>query len=250
MCSSGRQISAPGSERQRAQAAAAYQLNRMAFQCVLPWAQLVLKEDRVSSIKLDSERAVQLRSAVRGAYSAAAVSPQGTHPFPVGRDFAESLGYPADDLAMLPAAAVDAFTGVSNVSIFADLQRGARVLDLGCGAGLDSLITARRVGRTGTVVGVDFSSAMLDRAQQAATSARASNLVFCQAEAERLPIRSGTIDVVLVNGIFNLNPAREAVFAELARVVCAGGSVYAAELILRGPLPAGEVCATDDNWFA
>lgn len=200
--------------------------------------------------KLDSERAARLRTAVRAAYSAAAAAPTGTHPFPVGRGFAQSLGYSADELAALPVAAVDVFTGVSNVSVFADLQPGARVLDLGCGAGLDSLIAARRVGQNGIVVGVDFSAAMLGRARQAATEAGAGNIAFCQADAESLPLKSGAIDVALVNGIFNLNPAREAVFVELARVVRAGGSVYAAELILREPVPAAQVCATDDNWFA
>jgi arsenite methyltransferase len=201
-------------------------------------------------LKLNFEYAARLRAAVRGAYSAAAAAPKGTHPFPVGRAFAESLGYPTNELAALPAAAIDAFTGVSNVSVFADLQPGVCVLDLGCGAGLDSLIAARRVGQSGGVVGVDFSAEMLKRARQAAAEAGATNLAFCQADAESLPLRSGTIDIALVNGIFNLNPARKAVFAELARVVHAGGSVYAAELILRERLPAAEVCTTDDNWFS
>ncbi len=203
----------------------------------------------VGTLKLDRERAARLRSAVRAAYSEAATAPKAMHPFPVGRDFAKSLGYSADDLAALPAAAVDAFTGVSDVSVLADLQPGTRVLDLGCGAGLDSLIAARRVRPGGSVVGVDFSEAMLKRARQAADEAGATNLALCQAAAESLPLKSGAIDVALVNGIFNLNPAREAVFAELARVVRAGGSVYSAELILREPLPT-EVRASDDNWFA
>jgi SAM-dependent methyltransferase len=207
--------------------------------------------DRVeASLKLDFERAARLRAAVRGACSAAAAAPKGTHPFPVGRSFAESLGYSADELAALPAAAVDAFTGVSNVSVFADLQPGVHVLDVGCGAGLDSLIAATRVGQSGRVAGVDFSADMLRRARQAAAQAAATNLAFCQADAESLPLKSGTIDVALVNGIFNLNPAREAVFAELARVVHAGGSVYAAELVLRESSRAPEACTIDDNWFA
>jgi arsenite methyltransferase len=206
--------------------------------------------DRVEAPpKLDPERAARLHAAVRGAYSAAAAAPEAAHPFPVGRSFAESLGYPAEELAALPAVAVGAFTGVSNVSLFADLQPGMRVLDLGCGGGLDSLIAARRVGRSGCVLGVDFSAAMLERARRAAAEAGASNLSFCQAAAESLPLKSSAIDVALVNGIFNLNPAREAVFTELARVVRAGGSVYAAELILREPLPA-EACTSDENWFA
>lgn len=159
------------------------------------------------------------------------------------------MGYPAADLAVLPATAVDAFAGVSNVSIFADLRPAMRVLDLGCGAGLDSFIAARRVGRSGMVVGIDFSATMLMRARQGAVDSGAVNLTFCQASAESLPLKSDAIDAVMINGIFNLNPAREAIFVELARVVRPGGSVYAAELILREPLPP-EVRASEKDWFA
>jgi arsenite methyltransferase len=149
----------------------------------------------------------------------------------------------------MPSVSVEAFTGVSNVSVLADLQPGVRVLDLGCGSGLDALIAAGRVGAAGRVVGVDFSAAMLRRAHQAAIETAAGSLVFCQAAAESLPLSNGSIDVALINGIFNLNPAREAIFSELARVVRPGGAVYAAELILRVPL-APEICAAEDNWFA
>jgi arsenite methyltransferase len=141
------------------------------------------------------------------------------------------------------------YNSVSNVSVCADLRPGMRVLDIGCGAGLDSLIAARRVGSMGTVVGVDFSAAMLSRARQAGAEASAGNFILCRAEAQSLPIKTGAIDVALVNGIFNLNPAREAIFREVARVVRTGGSVYAAELILREPLSL-EVCFSEANWFA
>lgn len=108
-------------------------------------------------------KATQLRHGVRQAYSAVADNPQAEHPFPVGRQFAESLGYSPGVLADLPAAAVEAFAGVSNVAVFADIPEGATVLDLGCGAGLDSLIAAGRVGPAGRVLGIDFSESMLTR---------------------------------------------------------------------------------------
>ena len=195
------------------------------------------------------DRIRRLQAAVREAYSAAASKPQGEHPFPVGRAFAESLGYPKDQIDALPQVSVEAFTGVSNVSVFADIPIGSRVLDLGCGAGLDSLIAARRTGDGGTVLGVDFSQAMLARAHQAASEARIGNVGFCPAEAEKLPIRSASIDVAIVNGIFNLNPLRSEIFAELARVLRPRGAVYAAELILREPLPQ-EVLDSELDWFA
>ncbi len=200
------------------------------------------------SAGLSNEQAARLRGAVRRAYSAAAESPGFKHTFPVGRRFAESLGYPSELLAELPSDSVDAFAGVSNVALFASIPPGATVLDLGCGAGLDSLIAARRAGRTGRVVGIDFSEAMLARARQAATTC-GLDLAFCRGDAESLPLESGSIDVALVNGIFNLNPARAAIFAELARVVRRGGAVYAAELILSEPLPRmGQ--PSDAEWFA
>ena len=142
-----------------------------------------------------------------------------------------------------------AFTGVSNVPLFAELSAGARVLDLGCGAGMDSLIAAERVGPVGTVVGVDFSLAMLASARRGAREAGLGNIQHYQAAAEELPLASGSIDVALVNGLFNLNLARGAIFAELARVVRPGGSVFAAELILSAPLPAGAAASLDD-WFS
>ena len=191
----------------------------------------------------------KLREGVRDAYSAAARTPQEEHAFPVGRAFAESLGYPRDLLDAMPAACVEAFAGVSNVAVFAAIPPGAIVLDLGCGAGLDSLIAARRVGPNGKVVGVDFSEAMLDRARRAAAEAGVTNVEFRRADAEALPLPDRSVDVAIVNGIFNLNPARGAIFGELARVLRPDGEVFVAELILIEPLPEDER-ASLTNWFA
>ena len=192
-----------------------------------------------------------LRQAVWRAYADVARRPADEHPFAVGRQFAEALGYPTADLDGLPAVTVEAFAGVSNVAAFAELPSGARVLDLGCGAGLDALLAARRVGPHGAVIGVDFSHDMLARAAEGAREAELNQaqVGFCLGAAEALPLESASIDVALVNGIFNLNPARQAIFAELARVVRPGGSVFAAELILRQTLPA-EAAPSLDDWFA
>lgn len=110
--------------------------------------------------------AQKLREGVRLAYSKAAERPEDDHPFPVGRDFAESVGYPADLLDELPAVSTNAFAGVSNLAVFADIPVGAKVLDVGSGVGLDSIIAARRTGPGGDVTGVDFSETMLGRARQ------------------------------------------------------------------------------------
>jgi arsenite methyltransferase len=193
--------------------------------------------------------AQSIRAEVRQAYSAIAARPQEEPLFPTGRALAEDLGYPAEWLDSLPATPVEAFCGVSNVSVFAEIPEGATVLDLGCGAGLDTLIAARRTGEKGKVIAIDFSEVMLARACRALAEARVTNVETHLADAENLPAGNESVDVAIVNGIFNLNPSRERIFSELARVVRPGGAVFAAELVLTAPLTPEER-SNSTNWFS
>jgi arsenite methyltransferase len=199
-------------------------------------------------IQVPSARSLELRSAVQSAYSAAAERPAEKHAFPVGRILAERLGYSPELLDTLPPVSVEAFAGVSNLAVSAAIPLGATVLDLGCGAGLDSLIAAGRVGSAGHVFGIDFSASMIARARQAAT-AYGTDVTFCRGDAEQLPLTEASIHMALVNGIFNLNPAREQIFRELARVVRPGGCVFAAELVLKEAV-AKPAEFTEAEWFA
>lgn len=186
---------------------------------------------------------------VLSAYSSAAENPGREHPFPVGGAFARSLGYPESLLSTLPAESVEAFTGVLTVSIDAEISTGDAVLDLGCGAGLDSLVAGQRTGPGGIVLGVDFSRPMLGRARRAADLSGATNVFFIQAGAENLPFEDGSIDAALVNGILNLNPGRSKILGELNRVIRPGGRAHVAELILREPLPP-HLREDEAGWFA
>ncbi len=190
----------------------------------------------------------RLLDAVRQSYSKAADDPAGKHPFPVGRDFSLSVGYPAHILDTLPAATVNSFAGVSNVSIFAEIAPGSTVLDIGCGSGLDSLIAAGRAGSAGRVIGVDFSESMLKKAREAAAEA-GLEIEFQCCDASRIPLEDGSIDVILVNGIFNLNPKREEIIVEMNRLLKAGGHTYAAELVLTSPIRRKALRNLDD-WFS
>ncbi len=198
---------------------------------------------------MDAETASRLRLGTHQAYSAAAQDPSAEHPFPVGEDFALSLGYSQELLASLPKHAAASFSGVANLHSFAVIPPGSMVLDMGCGAGLDSLIAARRTASTGRVIAVDFSITMLTRARQAVMESASHNIELVHSDAETLPLASDQVDVALVNGIFNLNPRREAIFRELARVMRRGGMLYAAELILKSPLPP-EIQSDEQDWFA
>jgi len=191
----------------------------------------------------------ELEAAVCAVYSRIADEPGAEHPFAVGRPLAEDLAYPATWLDRLPSSVVASFAGVASVAVNAPIEPGTTVLDLGCGAGLDTLIAAWRTGPTGRVVAVDFSASMIERVSTAARTLGLGNVEVRQVEACHLPLADASVDLAMVNGIFNLNPNREAIFRELARVVRPEGSVHAAEIILREPL---EVAATRDakSWFS
>ena len=200
-------------------------------------------------MQIDSTLADELLDKVREAYSKAADSPLDSHPFPIGYDFALSLGYPEDLLQSLPESSVERFTGVSNVSVFAEIPAGSTVLDLGCGGGTDSLIAAAKTGPDGRVYGVDFSPSMLSYARSGAAKDGAANIEFQESEGQRLPFDGGMFDVALLNGIFNLNPNRAGLFQELARVIRPGGVLYGAEIILREPMDEEERAGLA-NWFS
>ena len=191
----------------------------------------------------------ELLGKVREAYSNAADSPGDSHPFPIGYDFALSLGYPEDILQSLPESPVQRFAGVSNVSIFAEIPAGSTVLDFGCGSGTDSLIAATKTGPSGRVYGVDFSPSMLSHARAGAAEAGAANVEFRESEGEHIPFDDGTFDIAMVNGIFNLNPDRGCLFKELARVIRPGGVLYGAEIILREVMEEEERAGLS-NWFS
>ena len=200
-------------------------------------------------MQIELALADELLDKVREAYSNAADRPGDSHPFPIGYDYALGLGYPEDLLQSLPGTSVERFTGVSNVSVFAEIPAGSTVLDFGCGSGTDSLIAAAITGPEGRVYGVDFSPSAVFHARTGATETGAANANFRQAEGKQLPYADGMFDVALVNGIFNLNPNRAGLFQELARVIRPGGVLYGGEIVLREPMDEEERAGLA-NWFS
>jgi SAM-dependent methyltransferase len=176
-----------------------------------------------------------LKSEIKKTYSSVSQEPGRDFIFPTGRAWAEDLGYP-DELANVPESAVESFAGVANPWTMGRLAAGERVLDLGSGAGTDSLVAAQMVGADGHVTGIDMTAAMLAKARAAAAEMGAANVEFVEAEAERLPFADASFDVVISNGVIDLVPDKDAVFAELYRVLAPGGRMQIADVTIQNPV--------------
>jgi SAM-dependent methyltransferase len=185
---------------------------------------------------VDAEIDVQLlKSEIKKTYASVSDEPERDFIFPTGRPWAEDLGYPPE-LANVPDGAVESFAGVANPWGLGRLSEGERVLDLGSGAGTDSLIAAQMVGPEGRVTGIDMTPQMLAKARAAASEMGLANAAFVEGEAERLPFPDESFNVVISNGVIDLIPDKDAVFAELYRVLAPGGRLQIADVTIQNPV--------------
>ena len=176
-----------------------------------------------------------LKSEIRKTYASVSQKPEDDFVFPTGRAWAEDLGYP-DELAHVPDEVAESFAGVANPFSLGRLDPGERVLDLGSGAGTDSLVASLQVGPGGSVIGIDMTPEMLAKARAGATALGATNVEFVEGEAEQLPFGDETFDVVISNGVIDLVPDKDAVFSEIYRVLVPGGRIQVADITIEQPV--------------
>jgi arsenite methyltransferase len=190
----------------------------------------------------------EIKSAVAERYGSVAESPSEQFGFPVGRKFAESIGYDAALLDRLPCGMWESFTGAGNPQSFVDAGAGETVVDLGCGAGLDLFLYAQKVGPTGRLYGLDLSESMLAKARDNLAAVSITNVEWLHAAADSIPLPDNSVDLVTANGIFNLSPDKDAVMREVARVLKPGRRMIFAEIVLKSELPPG-VRRDINDWF-
>ena len=178
-----------------------------------------------------------LRSAIQDEYAEVATHPAKGFHFHTGRPLAKMLGYPAELTDPLPEPVIESFAGVANPFIFGKLQPGETVVEVGSGAGFDSILAAQYVGPTGRVMGVDMTPAMLEKARANVDRLGLTNVTFHHGYMEELPIDDAIADVVISNGVINLSPDKEAVFREIARVLRPGGRIQIADIVVARAVP-------------
>lgn len=174
-----------------------------------------------------------LRSEVQTMYARVAAAPDGAFHFHRGPQYAAArLGYDAAELAALPSDVTASFAGVGNPHAIQGIREREVVLDVGCGAGTDLLLAARRVGPGGRAIGVDMTDAMRRRAAAGAERCGLVNVDVRDGDATALPVDDQSIDVVISNGVLNLVPDKPRAFAEIARVLKPGGRAQIADIVI------------------
>jgi arsenite methyltransferase len=184
---------------------------------------------------------------IRSKYVKVAQSPEGLFKYPTGRAGLEALQYDPELIRTLPEAVTASYCGVGNPFSLGPINEGEAVLDIGCGAGVDTLMAATIAGPTGEAVGIDLTAEMLQRAEANLALTDLKNVIFEKASGEKLPFEDSHFDVVISNGVINLIPDKAATLKEALRVLKPGGRLMIADQILAGPLPA-ELKERIDKW--
>ncbi len=182
---------------------------------------------------------MRLRDAIREEYALVAAEPERGFHFHTGRTLTRLLAYDDAWLEGVPEPSIASFAGTGNPFSLGPLLPGERVVDVGCGAGIDSLIAAKMVGSDGRVVGVDMTPAMLAKAGASAAAMGGRNVEFREGYAEALPVDDGWADVVISNGVMNLFPDKLAGLAEMARVLRPGGRLQIGDILVQKPVSEG-----------
>ncbi len=189
---------------------------------------------RVASAKVDRE---QLRRQISEKYTEVAMAPEKGFHFHTGRPLALMLGYESADADRLPAGTVESFAGTGNPFSMGRLNAGEVVVDIGCGAGFDTLQAAVQIGVSGRVIAIDMTEAMREKTKAGALAMGLVNVDVRHGYMEELPVDDASVDVVISNGVINLTPDKVGAMREVFRVLKPGGRFQVGDIIVHKEVP-------------
>lgn len=199
-------------------------------------------------ILLTSKDKKRIEKSILGKYAKVAISPENLFKYPTGLAGLKALNYDPEIIQTLPEAVSASFCGVGNPFTLGQINEGEAVLDIGCGAGVDTIFAAMMVGPTGRAVGVDMTPEMLVRARESVQVMALENVSFEEASAEKLPFKDASFDVIVSNGVFNLVANKHRALAEVFRILKSNGRFMVADQILVGQLPKDKKSRIK-SWF-
>jgi SAM-dependent methyltransferase len=197
--------------------------------------------------KFNSDERKRIREGIKEKYKGVAISPEGKFSYPTGRAGLEGQKYDPEILRELPKDVLASYCGVGNPFSLGPVNKGEAVLDIGCGAGVDTLVAAMMVGPEGRVTGIDLIPQMLKQARTNLEKTSLKNVTFQEGSAEELPFPDGTFGVIISNGVFNLIPDKAKALREVFRVLKSPGRFLLADQVLIGDIPA-DTKSMVENW--
>ncbi|MGA9535748.1 MAG: methyltransferase domain-containing protein [Desulfobacterales bacterium] len=190
----------------------------------------------------------KIEAGIREKYAQVAKSPEGQFKYPTGKNGLEALGYDKNLTDALPIAVASSYCGVGNPFALGKIKPGEHILDIGCGAGVDTILAAMLAGRKGSAIGVDIVSEMIQRAESNLALMDLENVKFQKVSGDSLPFAEDTFDVVISNGVINLIPDKKAAMSEIIMVLKPAGRLMVADQIAAVNIK-NDIKERLANWF-
>lgn len=190
----------------------------------------------------------KIKRDIESKYQKVAATPKGQFRYPTGREALERLGYDSDILGSLPDEVADSYCGTGNPFSLGRIEEGEKILDFGCGAGVDTIFAARMTGDRGRVIGIDLVPEMLDKAKKNKDALGLANVEFMVSQGEILEFSEEEFDTIISNSVINLIPEKKVILKELCRCLKPGGKLLLVDQMFTGE-QIKEHTARVKSWF-
>ncbi len=197
---------------------------------------------------ISKEDVDKINESIREKYVQVAKTPDGQFEYPTGKKGLEALQYDGKLIGNLPDDVVASYCGVGNPFSLGKIEKGEKILDVGCGAGVDTILAAEKAGPEGEATGIDIVPEMIEKAESNRKMVDTDNVKFINTSGEKLPFSDDTFDVVISNGVINLIPDKKTAMTEIIRVLKPGGRLMMADQVATGSVRK-DIRERISSWF-